>query len=426
MKNLNILVICLFSIFFSCVNEPIGEGLLLTSETIKKNSELFNLLRKVSSDEGDNPIEKIVCLDFIYPFKILIYDENLEQIGSQILSSDIQFSAFLGGLPDNQSISISYPIKTTLEDGTVFSVNSNTELKLAIDSCSKEDIIGYCSNLFGNPIGSCIWKIPYSEGKDNKYASGFFEVDENGNLDFSYNNINYSGTWIFLFVDNKLHLNINLEGTSQVAQNWNKDREIEFLGNEIIIKNNPKNIILKQSCQSITNYTIGATGPAGGLVFYDKGSYTNGWRYMETALIDSDASEWGCFGSVVTNTNNSEIGAGLLNSVLIANYHDNLSNYYINPSICNSLNNGTVASKKVLLYQINNTNDWFLPSENELSLMYENLKVENLGSFSNSNYWSSTQANNNNAIAIDFSSGGIKTISKSTSTNVKIRAIRYF
>ena len=312
------------------------------------------------------------------------------------------------------------------DSGTVFTVNNNTELKIAIDSCSKEDIIAYCTGLFGDPIGSCIWKIPYSQDKDNKYASGFFEVDQNGNLDFSYNNIKYSGTWIFLFVDDKLHLNINLEGTSQVAQDWNIDREIEFLGNEIIIKNNPKNIILRQSCQSTTNYNVGTTGSSGGIVFYDKGSYSNGWRYMETALVDSQVSEWGCEGSLITNTSSSTIGAGLLNSVLIANYHDNLNNYYINPSVCNSSNNGTVASKKALIFEINNTTDWFLPSENELSLMYENLKVENLGSFSNSNYWSSTQANNDAAIAIDFSTGETITLPKTSSSNVKVRAIRYF
>ena len=426
MKNFKIILLCLITIFFSCENEPIGEGLLQISETIKKDSELYNLLRKVSSNEGENPIENVVCIDFIYTFKVLIYDENLAQIGSKILNSDIQFSDFLGSLPDNQSISLSYPISTTLEDGAIFSVNNNKELKIAIDSCSKEDIVGYCSNLFGNPIGSCIWKIPYSQDNDNKYASGFFEVDENGNLDFSYNNIKYSGTWIFLFVDDKLHLNINLEGTSQVAQDWNINREIELVDDAIQVKNSIKNIILKKSCQLTTNYNIGTTGPSGGIVFYDKGSYSNGWRYMETALVDSQVSEWGCEGSLITNTNNSEIGAGLLNSVSIVNYHDTLDNYYANPSVCNSINNGTVASKKALLYQLNNTKDWFLPSENELSLMYENLKVENLGSFSNLNYWSSTQANNNNAIAIDFSNGQTKTVSKSTSTNVKIRAIRYF
>ena len=35
--------------------------------------------------------------------------------------------------------------------------------------------------------------------------------------------------------------------------------------------------------------------------------------------------------------------------------------------------------------------DWFLPSENELDAMYNNLKVYNVGNFSNDWYWSSTE-----------------------------------
>jgi hypothetical protein len=426
MKIFKHIILLFILTFFSCQVEPLGEGLLSSTEKIKKDTELYSLLEKVTS-EGENPTENIVCIDFIYPFKVLIYDENLTQIGTQALSSDIQFSDFLGNLPLDQSISISYPISTTLEDGTVFSVNNNSELKIVIDSCSKEDIIAYCNGLFGGCDCSeaiCTWKVPYSSGNENKYASGFFESNGDGTLHFTYNNINYTGTWVFLFVDDKLHININLEGNSQVAQDWNIDREIEFNSEDIVIKRENKNIILRKSCQTNTVYEIGDTGPAGGIVFYDKGNYSEGWRYMETVSLDGNSSEWGCAGSLITNANNSEIGSGLLNSVLITNYHDNLINYYTNPSVCNSLNNGSVASSQTLLFELNNTKDWFLPSENELSLMYENLKTENLGSFSNSIYWSSTQVDENNSTAIDFSTGII--ISQSKISNGNVRAIRYF
>lgn len=426
MKSLNLILLILITSFFSCQTEPLGEGLLSPSEKIKKNSELYNLLEKVTS-EGENPTENIVCIDFIYPFKVLIYDENLVQVGAEILNGDIQFSQFLEELPSDQSISISYPMSTTLADGMVFSVNNNSELKLAIDSCSREDIIKYCNGAFCNNNNSssiCGWKIPYTINGNNKYASGYFESNVNGSLAFYYNGTTHVGTWVFLFVDDKLHLNINLEGNSQIAQDWNIDREVTLTFEEIIIENGEKNIILRKSCQTNTVYEIGDTGPVGGIVFYDKGNYSEGWRYMEVAPLDSNSSEWGCAGSLITNATSSEIGSGLLNSVLITNYHYNLINYYTNPSVCNSLNNGTVASRESLLYNINNTKDWFLPSENELSLMYENLKTKNLGSFSNSIYWSSTQVDENNSTAIDFSTGII--ISQSKISNGNVRAIRYF
>lgn len=408
-------------------NEPVGTS--STKEVITKDSELFQLITKVTND-GDNPIEHIVCLDFIYPFKVLIYDSNLQEIGSQVLSGDVQFSAFLGNLPSNQSISISYPISTTLADGTVFTVNNNSELKVAIDSCSREDIIAYCNGLFGGcdcPEEICIWKVPYSLGNENKYASGFFESNGDGTLHFTYNGNNYIGTWVFLFVDDKLHININLEGNSQVAQDWNIDREAFFTYDGLIILNEGKNIILKKSCQSKTEYQIGDFGPAGGIVFYDKGSYSLGWRYMEAAPSDLNFFEWGCLGSLISNSNSSQIGNGLLNSVSIANYHDNLLNYYTNPGVCNPLNNGSVVAKEALVFELNNYKDWFLPSESELSFMYQNLQTQSLGSFTNSNYWSSTQIDGNNATTIDFSNGNSVAKSKIPSpNNIKARVVRYF
>lgn len=433
MKNINLSIVFSFFLILlginGCSDLDDNEPANLAIDVITKDSELYQLITKVTND-GDNPMENIVCLDFIYPFKVLIYDSNLQEIGSQILTGDIQFSAFLGNLPANQSISISYPISTTLADGTIFSVNNNSELKLAIDSCSKEDIVNYCNSLFGGcdcPETICVWKIPYTVDGENKYASGIFESNGDGTLHFNYNGVNYNGTWVFLFVDNKLHMNINLEGTSQVALDWNIDREIEIINDDIKIKNTPKNIFLRKSCQATTEYQIGATGPAGGIVFYDKGSYSLGWRYMETAPSDLNFFEWGCLGSLISNTSSTPIGNGLLNSILITNYHDNLLNYYTNPGVCNSLNNGSVVAKEALVFNLNNYKDWFLPSESELSLMYQNLQIQGLGTFTNSNYWSSTQIDGNNVTTIDFSNGNSVAKSKiPLPNNIKARAIRYF
>ena len=433
MKNFKVsivfgLILILFG-FNSCVDIDDIDTDVVSKEVISKDSDLFQLIAKVTK-VGDNPTEHIVCLDFIYPFRVLIYDTNRNIVGSKVLIGDNQFSDFLGSLNSDQSISISYPIRTTLADGTVFSVTNNSELKLAIDSCSKEDIINYCSGLFGGCNCSeliCVWKIPYTIVGNNKYATGFFESNGDGTLHFTYNDVTYNGTWVFLFVDNKLHININLEGSSLVAQDWNVDSEIEVTNDEIRIKSTPKNSILRRSCQSKKEYKIGEIGPAKGLVFYDKGNYTSGWRYMEVAPTDLGFLEWGCLGSQIVDSDSSAIGKGFYNSVKITNYHDDLLNFYLNPSVCNMMNNGTVVSQKAVLFELNKYKDWFLPSKDELNLVYENLYLKSLGSFSDSKYWTSSQIDANTVETIDFKTGIAALQNKiPVPNNIRARAVRYF
>jgi hypothetical protein len=411
----------------SCTDMDDNLEVARLQDVITKDSEMYDLLERIVTDT-DDPLEDIVCIDFIYPLQVKLYDQDLIMTGSVYLASDTQFSDFLGSLAPDQALSISYPITTALEGGGNFTVHNNAELKLAIDNCSREDIISYCSGVFcsgiGNTVISCVWKVEYTEEKDNKYAGGTFLINPDNSLVFNYDGVDYPGNWIFAFVNDELHLNINLEGTSQVATDWNIDRRITVAGT-IEIVSDPKNIILKQYCEDQNDYAIGDAGP-NGIVFYDKGEYSNGWRYMEVAAEDMGIFEWGCSGSLI-GAADSSIGSGLLNSVAIANYHDGLVNYYLNPAVCNPLNNGTVAAQKALLAETDFYSDWFLPSEEELNLMYINLYLEGLGNFTAGSYWSSTEIDADNAKSIDFTTGTVNPTAKiSTPNNIQVRAVRYF
>jgi hypothetical protein len=426
MKNKIYQLVSIFSFLFifSCTIEPFESN--TKAELITKDSALFQLISSVTT-KVDDPLADIVCIDFIYPFEVLLYNSNREVMGKKLLTGDEEFSAFLGQLAMDQAISISYPIATTLADGTIFSINNNAELKLAIDSCSKEDIIAYCNSLFSKEAATCVWTVPFTENGDNKYSSGVFEPNQDGTLRFTFNDTVYLGTWTFLFLNDELHMNINLAGTSIVAQDWNIDRKIALDVDEIKLINSPKPIILRQKCETEIVYQVGSNGPSGGTVFYDKGSYSLGWRYIEAAPADLTAFEWGCFGSLVPNANQSQIGKGLFNSAAIANYHDNLNNYYVNPGICNILNNGSVVAKKALILNSSGKTDWFLPTIDELQLMYQNLQLQNAGSFTNSLYWSATQVDENKVKVIDFSHGSTIAIAKIPSgTTIVARAVRYF
>ncbi|MET0759685.1 MAG: hypothetical protein ABWZ56_04645 [Flavobacterium sp.] len=419
-KNLPLLLLFILTISFSsCENEKVDLGAISTGDAINQQSDLFELLDRVTTNNQD-PLTKIECIDFIYPFALIIYDSNLQPLQTISITGDDVFSNLLGTLSTDFSISISYPITTTLNNGDVISINNNSELKIAIDNCSKEDILSYCGGLFAD----CHWEVPYMEGQNNQYASGYFDANPDATIKFTYNNTTYTGTWVFLYLNDEFFLNINLEGNSLVSQYWNKNHKINFSETEIVFTDPTTNVTLKKICETQTIYTVGENGPSGGLVFYDKGIYSNGWRYIEVSTVDLALSQWGCYGTAINNASNSEIGSGYLNSVSIINYHNNLPDYYLNPSICNPANNGTLSSKNTLnLIEIND--DWFLPSVEELNLLYTNLHLQNLGSFSSSLYWSSTQNDAETAQAIDFSNGTVSFQPKSES-NYKTRAVRYF
>jgi len=68
---------------------------------------------------------------------------------------------------------------------------------------------------------------------------------------------------------------------------------------------------------------------------------------------------------------------------------------------------------------------WFLPSRNELRLMYQQLKDYSVGNFADDNYWSSTEYNANNALYVNFTTGAYLVYSLKN-TLYRVRAIRTF
>jgi hypothetical protein len=167
-------------------------------------------------------------------------------------------------------------------------------------------------------------------------------------------------------------------------------------------------------------YKIGDRGPAGGIVFYDKGNNADGWRYLEAAPQDLGRAEWGYFyensdnkwalGPYVGGTSTA-IGSGKRNTQLIVD----------------ALKWGGYTGKAAQLcasYTYSGYSDWFLPSQDELDLMYKNLAAKGLGSFTGGWYWSSSQYNSSGSWEQRFSDGYQANGSKSHSWCV--RAVRAF
>jgi len=133
-------------------------------------------------------------------------------------------------------------------------------------------------------------------------------------------------------------------------------------------------------------YSVGDTGPAGGLIFYDQGMYAFGWRYLEAAPSDTEFSvAWGLNGIDCPGTD-TRIGTGKENTDAIIKLLASKGESRKATQFCKALN-------------INGYNDWFLPSKDELNEMYKILSAgSNIGEFNTSPdgwYWSSSSSSNN-------------------------------
>lgn len=398
-----------------------------TTAIVGRDNELYALLKRVVETDDENPVENISCIRFVYPLQLTVYDLQRQPIGTVYITGDEMFSGLLENLPADYLLNISYPIVTLLANGEAFSVNNNEELKLAINACSQPEIISYCNGIIcGNPQQpevNCPWFVKYHPSADNTYVGGLFSFEPGGQVVFHFDDADYAGSWAFHFINSELHLNINLEGSSQIATDWNIDRRVSLLNGQIVIEDE-RIRILRKACEETAEYEIGQTGPQSGLVFYDKGSYSSGWRYMEVFAGNFDWLEWGCMGSPVEQAQHAAIGRGLYNSAAIVNFHDAFEDYYGNPSVCNPLNNGTVAADQTLSTALGDKG-WFLPSQEELLLVYNHLHLAGLGSFGGI-YWTSTQADAGHAQTIDFDTGNIAPVAKIPGIPVKTLAVRYF
>ncbi len=155
-----------------------------------------------------------------------------------------------------------------------------------------------------------------------------------------------------------------------------------------------------------------------GIVFYDKGEYTDDWRYLEVAHVSTEWTGivWGGFGTEVgPSAQGTSIGTGRANT----------------EAILAELGDGGYAARRcadlslsLLLPGFSPVDDWFLPSKEELNLIYENLHLEGLGDFTDAGYWSSSELDSDMAYFQYFGDGFQFPLDKSM--EYRVRAVRAF
>jgi DUF1680 family protein len=141
-------------------------------------------------------------------------------------------------------------------------------------------------------------------------------------------------------------------------------------------------------------FALGDTGPAGGYIFYVNPNYaTDGWRYLEAAPFDQSAgAHWGCFRRLIPGARGTAVGTGKQNTadMLAACAEPGTA-----AALCANLN-------------LNGVKGWFLPSRDELVLMYKNLLATGVSDFGargvadNFTYWASSQQTADMAVHVDL------------------------
>jgi hypothetical protein len=159
-------------------------------------------------------------------------------------------------------------------------------------------------------------------------------------------------------------------------------------------------------------YIVGEKGPAGGWVFYDKGDYADGWRYLETAPNDQISTIWGTYDFTVSGADGTAIGTGKQNTVDII-----AGDFAINKA-------ADECADYSITFEGVTYDDWFLPSKDELNNIAIHLYNEGIGNFADDVYWSSSEYSNKSACCTSFSAG--ISMNNSKTDNHCVRAVREF
>lgn len=201
-----------------------------------------------------------------------------------------------------------------------------------------------------------------------------------------------------------------------------------------------------------------AIGPAGGYVFYDKGYYSDGWRYLEAAPADlsvvggvptvasnssgsfvfgyyrmEDNGDNLCVNGTTTysssNCTGTAVGTGMANTQLLVGAMG--AETYSSKTGPSKTANYAARLCDILTYTFNGVSydDWFLPSKDEQKMMYVNLHKAGLGGFGASGnvvkYWSSSEGAYNSAWYIEYYDGR-QTNSTSRDSTQRVRPVRAF
>ncbi|MGB5666500.1 MAG: hypothetical protein WBM53_06615 [Maribacter sp.] len=199
--------------------------------TIEGIDHLRELALECKEGGEDDDIE---CIDFVYPITVYTFDLNNEETGNLSVGSDKDLRSFFAGLDDNDLISIDFPVKLKLYDGTVMEVNTNAELANEIENakelCDEDDDNDYNDDDFtqerlDNYLVECPWLI-HEVKRDNQFQTDQYidyvmNFNEDGTVKIADREGNMlNGTWSTRVSEHKVLLKLEFDELVDFTLEW--------------------------------------------------------------------------------------------------------------------------------------------------------------------------------------------------------------
>ena len=163
------------------------------------------------------------------------------------------------------------------------------------------------------------------------------------------------------------------------------------------------------SCTNEGPCAVGDTGPAGGIVFYDAGPRSSGDRYFEVGPVETEVAgiPWK---PLTFNDKQTPLYIGTASAsakvqrVLAKAFGMGEAN---TSKIVQRYRGGNYPARYASTFVFGGYNDWYLPSKEELRLVYRTLgtATPRLGNLGKSFYWTSSEYDLNNAWTVNFKDG---------------------
>jgi len=195
----------------------------------------INGLRELAEEcvEGGDD-DDIECIDFVYPLNFSTFDSDNNQSGSILIESDRDMRRFFHDLGENDLVSLDFPVRLKLYDGTEVSVSSHAELAAAITSakntCDEDDDDDYNDDDFNEEyLNDYLTDCPFmirevksnAQDQTDQYVEYVMGFEANGVVKvFDRQGNTYNGTWNSRVGEERVFLNLSFETLVDFSLEW--------------------------------------------------------------------------------------------------------------------------------------------------------------------------------------------------------------